>query len=369
MSDKIICRNIVKKFGNVTAIDHLTVEIEPGSFTTLLGPSGCGKTTLLRIIAGLEDPTNGEISVGDKILYSSEQGINLQPKHRGVGLVFQSYALWPHMTVFENVAYGLKIKKMPKPEIQKKVIEVLRSVELEAFVERYPSELSGGQQQRVSMARMLAMEPQILLMDEPLSNLDAKLRLTMRAELKRIHNQLGITIIYVTHDQSEAMALSTHIVVLRNGKVQQFDTPRNIYRKSANLFVADFMGNPTTNLIEGQVVIDGSGSKRVRIFGEFDMEVPKDRVATLDKGKEVVIAIRPEDIIVQKKKETNAFPSRIFAALDSGPDRFIDLRKDDIHIVARESGDIDLEMNENVYVKFPIQAINLYDKKTQELVS
>ena len=227
--------------------------VEPGTFLTLLGPSGCGKTTLLRCVAGLEEPDGGEIYIGNKLVFSYDKGISLPPGQRELGLVFQSYALWPHMKVDKNITFALELQKMPKDEMAKRVKESLAEVQMEGYEDRYPREMSGGQQQRIALARMLAYRPKVFLMDEPLSNLDARLRMDMRTELKRLHHISGATTMYVTHDQVEALTMSTTIAVMKEGVIQQMDTPDKIYHYPANLFVADFIGNPKVNLIPGRV--------------------------------------------------------------------------------------------------------------------
>ena len=233
----------------VPAVSDLDLEIGHGEFMCLLGPSGCGKSTTLRVIAGLENLTDGEIRIGGRVLDSREQGVFVPPEQRGAGLVFQSYALWPHLTVERNVSFGLRLRKVPTAERNRRVDFVMETLGIAQFRNRYPSQLSGGQQQRVALARMLVIEPNVLLLDEPLSNLDAKLRLRMRAELKRIHAKFGTTIIFVTHDQWEAMTLSTRIAVMNEGTLQQVGSPDEIYNSPSNLFVAEFVGNPPINMI------------------------------------------------------------------------------------------------------------------------
>ncbi|MER5172959.1 ABC transporter ATP-binding protein [Thioclava kandeliae] len=235
--------------GAAPAVDDLTLSIEHGSFTCILGPSGCGKSTTLRMICGLEATTGGEIRIGEQVLDSTAKGVFVPPEKRGLGLVFQSYALWPHMTVAENIAFGLKVARMPKPARKIRVAEMVRTLRIEGLENRYPAQLSGGQQQRVALARTLAVSPGVLLLDEPLSNLDAALRLSMRAELARLHRDFGTTIVFVTHDQWEAMTLATHIAVMAGGRLQQFGRPDEIYGQPANCFVAEFIGNPPINLI------------------------------------------------------------------------------------------------------------------------
>ncbi|MGO1809292.1 MAG: ABC transporter ATP-binding protein [Canibacter sp.] len=244
--------HINKKYGRglPDAVRDLDLTIEDGEFMCLLGPSGCGKTTTLRMISGLEQPTKGKIQVGSKVFDSAEEGIFLPSEKRDLGLVFQSYALWPHLTIEENVSFGLRLRKVPREQRQQRVKEIMTKLDINRFSSRFPSELSGGQQQRVALARMLAVNPKVLLFDEPLSNLDSRLRLEMRAELKRIHAEFNSTIVFVTHDQWEAMTLATKIAVMSEGELQQLGTPDEIYSKPANRFVAEFVGNPPINICE-----------------------------------------------------------------------------------------------------------------------
>src|SRR5512137_913520 len=253
MQTTIKVNNLSKHFGDVIALKNVSLVIEPGTFVTLLGPSGCGKTTLLRCVAGLEDPDGGEIYIGDKLIFSFDKGIALPPSQRELGLVFQNYALWPHMKVDKNITFALEIQKMPKDEMDKRVKESLKEVQMEGYEDRYPREMSGGQKQRIALARMLAYRPKVFLMDEPLSNLDARLRMDMRTELKRLHHISGATTIYVTHDQVEALTMSTNIAIMKEGVVQQFDTPDKVYHFPSNLFVADFIRNRKVNLLEGEI--------------------------------------------------------------------------------------------------------------------
>ena len=248
----IILSNVQKSYGGSgpNAVSDLNLHIGNGEFMCLLGPSGCGKTTTLRMIAGLENLTDGEIRVGEQVIDSPAQGKFVGPEKRGMGLVFQSYALWPHLTIERNIDFGLRLRKLPKPEREARVAKVMAALGIEKYRGRYPSQLSGGQQQRVALARMLAVNPGVLLLDEPLSNLDARLRLEMRAELKRIHAEFHTTIIFVTHDQWEAMTLATSIAVMNEGTLQQIGSPNDIYERPANRFVAEFVGSPPINVIE-----------------------------------------------------------------------------------------------------------------------
>ena len=246
---QIVIRNLQKRFGGAVALAGVDLTIESGELLVLLGPSGCGKTTLLRCLAGLETPDEGEIVIGNDIVYSSERGICLPPGQRQLGMVFQSYALWPHMTVRHNVQFGLDVLKLPKAELEERIERVLADLNMSELAGRYPSELSGGQQQRVALARLLATKPPVFLMDEPLSNLDARLRTDMRVELKRFQTAVGSTTVYVTHDQTEAMTMSTRVVVMKDGSIQQVAAPRELYRKPTTTFVADFIGMPRINLV------------------------------------------------------------------------------------------------------------------------
>jgi len=280
--------NVVKRFGDVTIIPGFTATVNDGEFLALLGPSGCGKTTMLRIVAGFEKVTDGEVWLGDKLVSSTS--VFVPPEKRNIGMVFQSYAVWPHMDVFQNVAYPLRIRKVPKQEIEKRVLRALDIVHLSGLEHRMPSQLSGGQQQRVALARAIVAEPKMLLLDEPLSNLDAKLREAMRFEIKEIQRRLGITVIYVTHDQAEAMAMSDRIIVMNKGVIEQVAPPREIYDRPKSRFVADFVG--LVNFLEADV-LDKDGT--IRIGDDLILKV------NLPDGdhKRVIAAIRPEHIVMQ----------------------------------------------------------------------
>ena len=291
METSIRINNLTKNFGNVVAVNNVSLTIEPGAFLTLLGPSGCGKTTLLRCIAGLEDPDGGEIYIADKLVFSHAQGISLPPGQRNLGLVFQNYALWPHMTVYKNMTFALEVQKLSKEEMDRRVKESLAEVQMEGYGDRYPREMSGGQQQRIALARMLAYRPKVFLMDEPLSNLDARLRMDMRAELKHLHHVARATTVYVTHDQVEALTMSTAIAVMKEGVLQQLGSPDVIYRYPANLFVADFIGNPKVNLLDGVARTDN----KVEV-GAFT--VPANTGGAVGP---VFVAIRPEDITISRR--------------------------------------------------------------------
>ncbi len=283
----------------VKAAQDVTFAVPEGKLFTLLGPSGCGKTTTLRSIAGLEKPRVGEIAVNDRVVYSSSKRVFVAPNRRGFGMVFQSYAIWPHMTVFQNAAFPLQVgeKRYPKQDLRDKVMRVLTATQLDHLADREATKLSGGQQQRLALARALVMEPQLLLLDEPLSNLDAKLRERMRFELKRLQRELRITTVYVTHDQSEALALSHEIAVMNEGRIQQIGSPREVYERPSNAFVADFVGS--TNFLDGAVLGPDGGDGLYRVRTEIgDLTVlATERLAAQDK---VLVSVRPEDVALQE---------------------------------------------------------------------
>ncbi len=307
----VTIKNIVKEFKTyqskkiVKAVDDISIVIKPGELVTLLGPSGCGKTTTLRMIAGFETPTRGQIYIGDELVNE------LPPNNRDTSMVFQSYAIFPHYSVAENIAYGLKIKKMPKDEINKKVLDIIELVGLQGLENRSPSKLSGGQQQRVALARALVMEPSVLLFDEPLSNLDAKLRVYMRTEIRNIQKRLGLTSVYVTHDQEEAMALSDKVIVMNKGKIEQVGTPQEIYQKPRTKFVADFIGVANfipaniVDIMDGEIVLDLDEKKQVVKTNNKDYKI----------GQKVDLVIRPEAISI---KEGGLYKSRVINSIFMG---------------------------------------------------
>ena len=289
-----LCTEYIGEHGQtIRAAHEVSFEVPQGKLFTLLGPSGCGKTTTLRSIAGLERPRSGEIAVGGELIYSSQENVFIPPNRRGLGMVFQSYAIWPHMTVFENAAFPLQVgkRRLPRKQIAERVLRVLKVVALEEMAEREATKLSGGQQQRLALARALVMEPPLLLLDEPLSNLDAKLRERMRFELKRLQRELGITTVYVTHDQSEALALSHSIAVMNGGRIEQVGSPREIYERPGTQFVADFVGS--TNFLRGTV--SGTDTNFYRVRSEIG-DIKVRAVETLATGEAVTVSIRPEDI-------------------------------------------------------------------------
>ncbi|MCR5290496.1 MAG: ABC transporter ATP-binding protein [Treponema sp.] len=355
-------KNLTKKFdGSFVAVDNLSITIEDGDFITLLGPSGCGKTTTLRQIAGLETPTSGTITIDGKVVFSSDECIDVSPAERGVGFLFQNYALWPHMTVYQNIAFGLENLKWDKADIDKRVKELLKLLRIEDFPDRYPAELSGGQQQRVAIARTLATNPRVLLMDEPLSNLDAKLRMEMRAELKRLHHETGATFVYVTHDQLEAMTLATKICLLDKGKLQQYAPPLTVYSKPANTFVADFVGNPTINMLKASVTgIATDGSLSLQAHNIAFTFKPTEKV-NCAQGDDIIIGIRPEYISLAD----SGLAVTVVSSLPGGMETILKVRVDnDVEFTSVLFGLKDYAVGEKLFITFPTDSCVLFDKDT-----
>ncbi|HNS51134.1 MAG TPA: ABC transporter ATP-binding protein [Anaerolineae bacterium] len=357
MSTTITIRNLTKRFGTVVAVNNINLSIEPGAFLTLLGPSGCGKTTLLRCLAGLEDPDGGEIYIGEKLVFAYDQGISLPPGQRELGLVFQNYALWPHMTVRQNMAFALEIQKLPKDEIAQRIEESLAEVQMAGYAERYPREMSGGQQQRIALARMLAYRPKVFLMDEPLSNLDARLRMDMRAELKHLHHVAGATTVYVTHDQVEALTMSSQIAVMKEGVLQQLDTPGHVYHYPANLFVADFIGNPKVNLLKGMA------SDHALDLGQFQIEMD-----TTGAPRDVVVAVRPEDVTISTQPAPGAVEFTAYSVLPSGADSTIVAQRGEVEVTVKVMGISTINLDDKIWLTFDPKSLNLYDEQSGNLV-
>jgi len=301
---------VSKAFGDVVAVSDLTIDIEDKEFLVFVGPSGCGKSTSLRMLAGLEEIDEGEIYIGDRLVN------DVPPKDRDIAMVFQSYALYPHMSVYDNMAFGLKLRKVPKQEIDRRVKESAGMLGIEHLLDRKPKQLSGGQRQRVAVGRAIVREPNVFLMDEPLSNLDAKLRVSARAEISKLHQRLGTTFIYVTHDQIEAMTMGTRIAVLRDGVLQQVDTPQHLYDLPGNIFVAGFMGSPAMNFFEATLIEEDG--KMHADCKNFRLEIPEDRSATFKSylGQEVVIGVRPEHIHDPEYSPPDITPSLIEAKVE-----------------------------------------------------
>ena len=352
--------DITKKFGKGSlAVDKLNMEIKNGEFVSLLGPSGCGKTTTLRMIAGLETPTEGEIYFDDECVFSDEKGINLSPDKRNVGFLFQNYALWPHMTVYKNISFGLENMKWPKDKIDARVKEICKTMRIEEYMNRYPAELSGGQQQRVAIARTLAPNPKVLLMDEPLSNLDAKLRNDMRAELKRLHKTTDSTFVYVTHDQSEAMTLSTKVALIKLGILQQYCPPLELYGEPANIFCADFMGNPSMNFVDVKGVKDGDSL----ILSNDHFKVrftPNEKIELKD--KDYVIGIRPEFVKICDE----GIEAKVISSLPSGMETTLSLGVGTVTLAAVAFGSVDYAMDSTVHFDFEGNRYVLFDKESEE---
>ena len=358
MSHGVIIKNAVKKYGDLTALNGVNLEIKKGEFFTLLGPSGCGKTTLLRMIAGFNTVDGGEICFDDKVIN------RLEAHKRDIGMVFQNYAIFPHLTVAENVAYGLKAKKVPKDQIPAKVEEALKLVQIENLKDRRPNELSGGQQQRVALARAFVIEPGVLLMDEPLSNLDAKLRVQMRTAIKKLQRRLGITTIYVTHDQEEALAISDRIAVMKEGNIMQVGTPEEIYKKPENSFVAGFIG--VSNFVECE--IDGKDPQEavLNIKGECSISC---RLKVPFSGKGIISA-RPEQLFFDEKE---GLPGRIVMSTFLGDFIEYEIELDNgqslqLNEYTKDGGALRAD-GQKVKVNFDINAVGVYDAATREVIS
>jgi ABC-type sugar transport system ATPase subunit len=350
---------VCKYFGKVKAVDNIDLYIKDSEFFVLLGPSGCGKTTTLLLIAGFYKPDSGHIFFDEKIID------DLPPKDRNVGIVFQSYALYPHMTVFDNIAFPLKLKKIHKEEIRKKVKMIAEFLGIQELLDRRPFQLSGGQQQRVALARALVKEPCLFLLDEPLSNLDAKLRAMVRTELKKLQKQLRITTIYVTHDQIEAMTMADRVAVMNNGKIYQVDSPDKLYENPKNMFVAEFIGSPTMNFIDCSVSIDKHGEVTLE-SGAFKLKLPENMSIILREKMltEVIFGIRPEDIFVQEKPYPNYMETEIYMIEPLGRERLITLRLEDIYIKVLVPTVKNIK--EKAWIYFNMEKAHLFNKNTGE---
>ncbi len=347
--------NLTKYFGRVKAVDNLNLEIRDSEFIALLGPSGCGKTTTLLMIAGIYRPSSGYIYFDDILMN------DIPPKDRNIGMVFQSYALYPHMTVFDNIAFPLKLKKRPRQEIEEKVRRVAKLLNIAELLNRKPAQLSGGQQQRVALARALVKEPQLFLMDEPLSNLDAKLRVQMRAELKKMQKDLGITTIYVTHDQVEAMTMADRIAVLNRGQLQQYATPSELYNKPANTFVAGFIGSVPMNLIDGSLRWDGE--KAYVDIGEISIPLLADQsklLKELSASGEVILGVRPEHIIVGEGE----YSGNVYIVEPLGRDKIVHISVGGIMLNAVVPGEQEVNEGDTINISFMMDKIHLFDKSS-----
>ena len=355
--------HVFKKFGDVTAVNDLNIHIEDKEFLVLVGPSGCGKTTALRSLAGLEEITGGEIKIGDRVVN------DVAPKDRDIAMVFQSYALYPHLSVYDNMAFGLKLRKLPKEEIKRRVGEAADILGIQDLLERKPRQLSGGQRQRVAVGRAIVREPKVFLFDEPLSNLDAKLRVAMRAEISKLHQRLKTTFIYVTHDQTEAMTMATRIAVINKGILQQLDSPQNLYDNPNNLFVAGFIGSPAMNFFPGKLRRDGG--KLVLDAGDFTVAIPAKRSKQFEAsaGRDVIFGIRPENIhdadfvppnidaeqVAVKVDVTELMGNEIFLYLVSGKNTF----------VARVDPRSKLRIGQQASVMFDMDSVHIFDAASE----
>ena len=338
---QIVLKNIDKFYGSNHVLKNLNLTVNDGEFMTLLGPSGCGKTTTLRVIAGLEKPQNGTIEMDGHLVVNAKELYFEDPGKRGMNLVFQSYALWPHMTVFQNVAFVLNVQKVPKEETKRRVMDALERMRIEQYADRYPSELSGGQQQRVAIARAIVSQPKVLLLDEPLSNLDAKLRIDMRSEIKRLHHEMGTTIVYVTHDQVEALTMSTRIAIFFEGELEQVAAPMDLYQNPISLRVADFIGNPRINFVEGQAKRGEDGGLVVTSsLGRmsFTADCLTDELPA-QSSFDVVLGIRPEKIGICSQNGDGAIAASVYATQPAGSETTIHLKMgDDSVVLAKEMG-------------------------------
>ncbi|EOS49611.1 sn-glycerol-3-phosphate ABC transporter ATP-binding protein UgpC [Lachnospiraceae bacterium MD335] len=363
-------KNVCKVYPNgFEAVKNFNLEIADKEFIIFVGPSGCGKSTTLRMIAGLEDISSGELRIGDRVVN------DVEPKDRDIAMVFQNYALYPHMSVYDNMAFGLKLRKVPKPEIDKMVRDAAKILDLEKLLDRKPKALSGGQRQRVAMGRAIVRNPKVFLMDEPLSNLDAKLRVQMRIEIAKLHQRLGTTIIYVTHDQTEAMTLGTRIVVMKDGIVQQVDTPQNLYDRPQNLFVAGFMGSPQMNFIDAKVEVKGDTA----YLNVADLSIalpPAKSKKLIDggyNGKLVTFGIRPEDIydsqmmVEAKADSTFSTTIRVYELLGAEVFLYADIAE--FPITARVDPRTTARPGDKVKFAMDVEKIHVFDKETEKVIT
>ena len=350
----ISLHQLTKSFGSTRVVDELSLQIDDGEFVVLLGPSGCGKTTTLRMIAGLEPATSGDILIDD-------QRVNdLSPQRRDIAMVFQTYALYPHMTVRENIAYPLRVRKTDPAQINQQVQRTAAMLEITALLDRRPRELSGGERQRVALARAIVRHPRAFLMDEPLSNLDAKLRLQMRAELKHLQRQLGTTTVYVTHDQAEAMTLGHRVAVMNQGRLQQFDTPLRIYNQPANRFVAGFVGSPTMNFLEGE--IDLTNRRFVNRAIALPLTESQLEVFQQLRPKQVSLGLRPEHVSVSYDEGSHGREASVYVTELMGSETFVILQVGDERITARAAGDFRAEPDSRVWIDFDMTNAHWFDQ-------
>ena len=362
-------QNICKRYPNgFEAVKDFSLEIADKEFIIFVGPSGCGKSTTLRMIAGLEDISSGELKIGDRVVN------DVEPKDRDIAMVFQNYALYPHMTVFDNMAFGLKLRKVPKEEIDKQVKEAAKLLDLTPLLDRKPKALSGGQRQRVAMGRAIVRNPKVFLMDEPLSNLDAKLRVQMRIVIAQLHQRLGTTFVYVTHDQTEAMTLGTRIVVMKDGVIQQVDTPQNLYDKPQNLFVAGFMGSPQMNFFDATVEVKGEDVNL--LVAGHSISLPPAKAKKLIEGgyagKIVTFGIRPEDVYDSEMYVETAkcvFESTIKVYELLGAEVYLYFDLEEFPITARVDSRTTARPGDTVKFAFDVEKLHIFDKETEQVIA
>ncbi|MCE2394489.1 ABC transporter ATP-binding protein [Candidatus Poribacteria bacterium] len=354
---KVVIEHLTKHFGDVVAVDDLTLEIVDREFLTLLGPSGCGKTTTLNIIAGLEDPTSGQV------FFDDDDVTNVPPEQRDIAMVFQTYALYPHMRVYDNIAFGLRMRRTPTDEIDQLVQDAAKAMEIDHLLRRKPRELSGGQRQRVALARAIVRNAHVFLLDEPLSNLDAKLRVTMRTELKRLHAELEKTFVYVTHDQAESLIMSDRIVVLNEGKLQQLGTPEEIYNQPANAFIAGFVGSPPMNFFDGQLQ-NGGDQWLVKGEGYTCEFTPAPTQCLIENASaEVQLGVRPEDIEVLTSESPTA-QANVVVREPLGSDLFLTLELEGVTFKARTHPDARIDRGDTVPIRFKSTKVHLFNRTT-----
>ena len=356
---RVELNDLTKRWGNVTGADNITLDIQSGEFVAFLGPSGCGKTTTLLMIAGIYKPTAGEIRFDDRVVNQ------VAPKDRNIGMVFQSYALYPHMSVRQNIGYPLKLKKSPAAEMEERVQRVADMMGIGHLLDRRPAQLSGGQQQRVALGRALVKEPSLLLFDEPLSNLDARLRLTMRSEIKRLQLDLGITSIYVTHDQVEAMTMADRIAVMQEGKLQAYAPPAELYERPRTIFIAGFVGNPPMNLFDAQTMREGDRFLARR--QGLEVELPPEWGSRAAGKGEVTAGVRPEDITLlpDPASSSEGALGEVFVVEPLGRDNLVDVRIDDLHLFVLADPRQPLNIGDPVRLKFDGDKVQLFDPETE----
>lgn len=358
--------HITKKYPNgFEAVKDFNLDIADKEFIIFVGPSGCGKSTTLRMIAGLEEISGGELKIDGKVVN------DVEPKDRDIAMVFQSYALYPHMTVYDNMAFSLKLRKVPKAEIDKMVREAAKILDLEKLLDRKPKALSGGQRQRVAMGRAIVRSPKVFLMDEPLSNLDAKLRVDMRSELKRLHTETGTTMIYVTHDQVEALTMSTKIAIFREGIIIQVAHPLELYNNPANLYVADFIGNPRINFVDGKAEVSASGLTVNSVLGRmtFPADHLKDENMPQEASFDAVLGIRPEQIAINTSRQSPSdIEAHIYTSMPAGSETLVTVKVGGVSMVIKALGITHYNPDQVVYLSIDTTKINVFDKKTENLI-